>query len=459
MGEGRQEQRITRRQDRSPAIPEVVDYYNAQELLEHELRELAEGGITEETMSRDWQPAQEQKFSPESEALYDELEALITEEWQQFTETLAEDPVLRRYLQMKYKVEGRDLDVLMNAIKRQVEPYQDEAGAFQELDGIRKRLGIEAGLRTFDALRCFKDQIRTLYFFDTIREKIEAGDRVLEAGAGTGILAIAAARAGAKEVEAIEINPVTAVFARRVIARCEERGIIEKGKVKIRLGDAAEYKPKKGEPPFDALVSENLYTGQFHELQVQLNDYLLQFVDGAQDKIIPRAMVNGVELMDLSSELPPLKRFEVAKRTDVVVKDLGIDPRAPKGISDPKAYDVLRFTERQAVGMRNRIVKTIAKDGVIDSVVIFSLIQMSNRKGNFLRRNESEFLGNDLAIMLQNPIAVKKGDRIEIAISYQAGDRPGQAHIRVKRFLPGGIPAEEVGNIRAQGTPPLAAAA
>src|SRR3990167_3960712 len=63
MGEGRQEHRITGGQDRPPVISEVVDYSRAGVLLENELRELAEGGITEETMSRDWQPAQEQKFS------------------------------------------------------------------------------------------------------------------------------------------------------------------------------------------------------------------------------------------------------------------------------------------------------------------------------------------------------------------------------------------------------------
>ena len=59
-----------------------------------------------------------------------------------------------------------------------------------------------------------------------VEEFVQPGDRVLDLGAGSGILAIAAARLGARSVEAIEIDPVAAKVCSDNVARNEVQDIV-----------------------------------------------------------------------------------------------------------------------------------------------------------------------------------------------------------------------------------------
>ncbi|MFA6307109.1 MAG: 50S ribosomal protein L11 methyltransferase [Patescibacteria group bacterium] len=428
------------------SIEKIYDYTEHPVNLK---KELEEQGIIAEDLSRN--EKYERKFSPESEKQYDLLSSIIDKEWEKFKSEASQDKLLNRYLNLKKSrnsSEDKSADI-EKAITDQIQSYGDETEQYQKLEETTyQQLEIESGLKSFDAIRCAKDRVRTLAFLETIKEKVKTGDKILEAGAGTGILAIAAAQAGA-EVAALEINPITAIFARRVVERCIAEGLIKKGQVKIMLGDALKYKrtsqDEKDGKKFDGFISENLYTGQFYELQMQISNYLLKYIDIEQDKIIPKGMVNGVELTTLPAGV--IDRFPEGK-TDFVAKDL-YNPNKAKGITAPEAYDYIDFRKEESVGVRNRIVKTIAQDGVIDSATIFSLIQLSGRepsgrKGNIIHRGEADFLNNDHVIMLNRSLNVIKGDQIEIYISYIAGDRPSQADIRIKNLRTN----EEASNIK-----------
>jgi hypothetical protein len=63
-----------------------------------------------------------------------------------------------------------------------------------------------------------RDEARTLSYLAAIRESVGPDDVVVDIGTGTGVLAVAAAEAGARQVYAVEANPGTAVFARALFA-------------------------------------------------------------------------------------------------------------------------------------------------------------------------------------------------------------------------------------------------
>lgn len=345
---------------------------------------------------------QERIFAMENEKLYQDLKVIIDEEW------------------LKFQIE------LINGKKtsEQILKYQNEAEFFSN------RNVIENGLPTNDNVKCFEDEKRTKIFFETIGKKIQPGDRVLEVGAGTGILAIAAAKKGASEVLALEINSVTADFAKRVVARCEQENIIGKGIVKITEADALDFQTNTQEK-YDALISENIYTGQFYELQMQINNHLQRFVDSSQNKIIPSGLVSGVVLTSLSPELAA----KVEGKRDFVADDFKNESFQEK--TQPKPYDYINLKVREELGFRNSIVHTVAEDGKIDSVSIFSLVQMSDDEGDYIRRNETKFLNDDIIIKLEDALDVKEGDEIEIYIAYRAADDPEQSDIRIKNLRTG----------------------
>lgn len=92
-------------------------------------------------------------------------------------------------------------------------------------------------------------------------ERLVAGSRVLDLGTGSGILAIAAAKLGAGEVVALDIDPVAVSAARENVAR---NGVADR--IRVGAGSAAEAAVDQ---PFD-LVLANILAGVIIDLAPSL---------------------------------------------------------------------------------------------------------------------------------------------------------------------------------------------
>ena len=116
--------------------------------------------------------------------------------------------------------------------------------------------------------------------------------RVLDLGTGTGILAIGAAKLGATEVEAVDINPLAVSTA---AANCRRNNV--EAKVRVRLGDA------RGDLPAADLLCLNIHL-----------EFLRTFLSRPEMRVYRRVILSGFlqeHLEEVISLLPGGSRLEV----------------------------------------------------------------------------------------------------------------------------------------------------
>jgi SAM-dependent methyltransferase len=127
---------------------------------------------------------------------------------------------------------------------------------------------------------CLKDEPRTLAFRRAVEQVVRPGDRVVDIGSGTGIMAFFAAAAGAAEVVAVEIEPT--------LASCIEASAARNGladRVRVVRSDAAEAELPSGA---DVVIAELIDTALLDEQQVPvLNALRASGVIGEHTRVIP----------------------------------------------------------------------------------------------------------------------------------------------------------------------------
>jgi ribosomal protein L11 methyltransferase len=106
-----------------------------------------------------------------------------------------------------------------------------------------------------------------------VEECVSDGDSVLDVGAGSGILAIAAARLGARRVEAIELDPVAAAVCRENVARNGVESIVSVRSGSLPPPDARGGRAGALQSPFD-LATANISIRVLLELRPVLAAHL-----------------------------------------------------------------------------------------------------------------------------------------------------------------------------------------
>jgi SAM-dependent methyltransferase len=197
---------------------------------------------------------------------------------------------------------------------------------------------------------CLVDRERTLGFRRAVEQVVRPGDVVVEVGAGTGILTLFAAAAGAAKVYAVEIDPVLARCLRETV---EANGYA--GTVEVVEGDALTVDlPSE----VDVVIAELVETGLLDEMQVAvLNGLHARGVVGPRTRLVPQTYTTSLRLATTD------ERF------------YGFVIRAPKHewpyyAQDPEAWEHLRWTPvSDAVEVSAVDFRTGRVDPVVDTVV------------------------------------------------------------------------------------------
>jgi predicted RNA methylase len=142
---------------------------------------------------------------------------------------------------------------------------------------------------------CLRDRRRTEAFRAAIREVVRPGDRVVEIGAGSGILSLFACEAGAADVTAVEIDPVLAKF---VAATARENGV--HGRLRVVVGDGRELDL----PPADVVIAELIDTGLLDELQLPVTNALVERgIVAPNTRVIPAGYRTELQLVTIDERM------------------------------------------------------------------------------------------------------------------------------------------------------------
>jgi predicted RNA methylase len=312
-------------------------------------------------------------------------------------------------------------------METELSDYEEETEAYEDLD-VSKFV-----LKTNDAVKCLEDfEGRTFPFIRSVVRNIDNGDKVIEVGAGTGVLSVSAAVAGADTVIGIELNPVTCLLSDIIVSDLYQNGLIDRREsVNIVWSDALKFGEVEytqyDDFKFDAIISENIYTGMFYELQMQMISRIMEndlvevqreIINGYTHRttsanLVPEAMASAAELVDLG-EYEPSVASEVL--IDVEDKGYGVN----KKLTRSYPYDILSYNVEEPSNIMVQIRYNIIESGKIDAINIYSVVKLSD--GDYIVRNENEFLNNDHLVHLNKPVKVEEGDEVIATIGYNEAD-------------------------------------
>lgn len=258
---------------------------------------------------------------------------------------------------------------------------------------------------------CLFDTKRTQNFLKAIRSTVKKGDVVVDAGSGSGVLGLFAARAGAKKVYCIEAS-------HRFIEIIQKNATLNGFSKIIETihGDATKIKlPRQ----VDVIICELLSTGLFYEPEIQVINHLRTFLKPG-GRIIPQNCKSWVQLVSAQRSVYGLY-FDYDARYERLSND--------KALSTKTLFDHPNFYIEEPLNVNKKVIVTARHSGIVNAICINSKAQL----GKKIYATKSEFLFNPLTIFLKKKTAIKKGRKYEIHIQYIRSKDTLGTNIRITR--------------------------
>lgn len=280
----------------------------------------------------------------------------------------------------------------------------------QYLNGV----GEGWGMSTTDAIRCLFDLERTSLFIKAIsnttknlkqkflNEKLVS----IEAGCGTGILAVAMVLSGIDQVIALDINPETVKWTKNFV---NWLGLEEK--VEVIEQDATIYQPKNN---FHLFVSENMHTGLYFEPQVQIINQLEKYLKKG-GAIIPESIQVQWALGKTDWDKIGKTHAELATVKSLVEQT--------SEWSQPFQVNFDGSTPEQIEANAVFVPFAQAMLGVASNNAMFTQMTVQIDAENLLFPNAAKFLGTDHVHQIKPSILADDMQK-KLTFSYLAGGNP-----------------------------------
>ncbi len=251
-------------------------------------------------------------------------------------------------------------------------------------------------------------QARLGGFEQAIAHVVKPGMRVLELGAGTGVLSFFAARAGAAKVYCAERIPHVARAAQRFLAA---NGVADR--VEISNVDATDYLPPER---VDVVICEMLHTAMLREKQLSViasfkRRYSERF-GGPLPRFIPEAVGMAVQPAHTSYDFhgydAPVPMFIDGNNASRVTR-----------LAPPSLYALFSYEDDYRAQFEIDQHVAMEQKGTLNSLrfITKNLLAIIGDEGRSI-----DWDMQDLIIPLANPLAINAGDVVRIRFRYDAGD-------------------------------------
>lgn len=234
-------------------------------------------------------------------------------------------------------------------------------------------------------------------------QKVATGRVVMESGTGTGILSILAARAGAKKVYAVEIDPVMAKIAAENIARSGYAHIItllRKSTLDVTVADLDGMRP-------EVIIAENLSTWQVTEPENQVMNHITENLAAPGAIRLPELTENYVELVQAQ-----FRFYDTIELRAHYFQFTGIEE--PQIRSARKLFSAFDYTSKVKTEFSDKVTLIAANDGVVNAIRLTSPICVHGD----VRFHSSDSLMPPVIVPLSEAQNVRAGEEVTIFIRY-----------------------------------------
>ena len=305
-------------------------------------------------------------------------------------------------------------------------------------DETQRRSKLETGRGGFGAplvhVRMLNDRTRTSSFLAGIAEVVSPGDVVVDIGTGTGVLAVAAARAGAKHVYAIEASAIGEVAE----AIFEANGLTER--ITLLRGWSTRISlPERA----DVLISEMIGNEPLHE-------NVLETTRDARERLLKpgaRLVPSTVHIFGLPVTIPPtelMKRtvtsqtlrnwqswydIDFGPLTEVVrgsAAKFYIEPREAggwKALSEPILLADIDLKEARDLSIENTVTVAAETSGLLDGLLVYFELELGPTTR--LSTHPAQ-VGKDNhwtnKVWVLDPLPLQKGDQFDVTYQYRAAE-------------------------------------
>jgi predicted RNA methylase len=247
------------------------------------------------------------------------------------------------------------------------------------------------------------------------------GRRVLESGAGSGVLSLLAAQAGARAVYAVEQDPAMTRSLRRNVEASGYRSIvrvIERDTRDLTLDDL------DGER-VEMTIAEHLSTWQVTEPQISVLNYINRHLARESAVRIPRCAFNCVELVR--------SQYHFENLVELRTHYFGFTGvRKPQALSAPALFRRVDFSAINELMIDQNVDIVATRGGVVNGLRLTSPLQVFD--GITFRSSDS--LMPPVIVPLQEDLEVRGGDVVNVRFRYRCETSWSRMECVVRRAAP-----------------------